>query len=169
MHSSLAPENVAPEDVAPEDVAAETPVPAGSRAACPVGPGAASGRTAFRSDRAADRAMRWLLGIREPAPSSGAGAHRAFRVAVVISALRCTITYVAIPVLIPLLSLAGWIAGPVGLALCAIAAVNGVVSVRRFWRADHAQRWTYTAFIVVVFVILTISTWTEASRLVAAL
>lgn len=113
--------------------------------------------------------MRWLLGIREPAPRSGTGAHRTFRVAVGISALRCTITYVTLPVLIPLLSLAGWIAGPVGLALCAIAAVNGVVSVRRFWRADHARRWTYTAFIVVVFVILTISTWTEAIRLVAAL
>lgn len=83
----------------------------------------------------------------------------------VISALRCVITYVAIPVLIPILSLAGWVAAPVGLALCAIAAVNGVVSLRRFWRADHRHRWTYTAFITVVFVILAISTVTELSRL----
>jgi hypothetical protein len=88
---------------------------------------------------------------------------------VVVSALRCIITYVAIPVLIPLLSLSGRIAGPVGLALCVIAAVNGVISARRFWRADHPQRWTYTIFIGIVFVVLSISTITELSRMVTAL
>lgn len=140
------------------DVAAPAPAtPAvGAPAARPRG---------FRSDGAADRAMRRLLGITGTDLRSGEGAHRAFRISVVISALRCVITYVAIPVLIPILSLAGWVAAPVGLALCAIAAVNGVVSLRRFWRADHRHRWTYTAFITVVFVILTISTLTELSRL----
>lgn len=126
-------------------------------------PAARPGR--FRSDGAADRAMRRLLGITGTDLRSGEGAHKAFRVSVVISALRCVITYVAIPVLIPILSLAGWVAAPVGLALCAIAAVNGVVSLRRFWRADHRHRWTYTAFITVVFVILAISTVTELSRI----
>lgn len=126
-------------------------------------PAARLGR--FRSDGAADRAMRRLLGITGTDLRSGEGAHKAFRVSVVISALRCVITYVAIPVLIPILSLAGWVAAPVGLVLCAIAAVNGVVSLRRFWRADHRHRWTYTAFITVVFVILAISTVTELSRL----
>ncbi|EYT49346.1 hypothetical protein M3F59_01875 [Brachybacterium muris] len=126
-------------------------------------PAARPGR--FRSDGTADRAMRRLLGITGTDLRSGEGAHKAFRVSVVISALRCVITYVAIPVLIPILSLAGWVAAPVGLALCAIAAVNGVVSLRRFWRADHRHRWTYTAFITVVFVILAISTVTELSRL----
>ena len=126
-------------------------------------PAARPGR--FRSDGTADRAMRRLLGITGTDLRSGEGAHKAFRVSVVISALRCVITDVAIPVLIPILSLAGWVAAPVGLALCAIAAVNGVVSLRRFWRADHRHRWTYTAFITVVFVILAISTVTELSRL----
>ena len=118
----------------------------------------------FRSDRAADRWMRDVLRIPGIDLSSGEGAHHAFRISVVISALRCLITYVVIPVLVPLLSLAGWVAAPVGLALCAVAAVNGVLSVRRFWRADHPHRWTYTAFIGVVFVILTISVTTELSR-----
>lgn len=119
----------------------------------------------FRSSRAADRFMRRLLAITKTDAMSGAGAHQAFRVSVVISAVRCIITYVAIPILIPILSLAGWVAGPVGLALCAVAAVNGVISVRRFWGADHPHRWTYTAFIGVVFVILTVSTITELGRL----
>lgn len=123
----------------------------------------------FRSDGVPDRVARRILGVTEVDPRSGAGAHRTFRIAVVISALRCLITYVAIPVIIPVLSLSGWVAGPVGIALCVIAAVNGILSVRRFWRTDHPQRWTYTAFIAVVFVVLTLSTWTETSRLVAAL
>lgn len=122
-------------------------------------------RDGFRSERAPDRLMRRLLGITNVDLMFGKRAHHAFRISVVISALRCIITYVAIPVLVPLLSLAGWVAAPVGIALCAIAAVNGAISVRRFWRADHRHRWTYTMFIGIVFVILTISTSTELGRL----
>ncbi|MBB5830201.1 hypothetical protein [Brachybacterium aquaticum] len=133
--------------------------------AAPSGSTASPADAHFRSDGAADRAMRRLLGIKGRDLRSGEGAHTAFRISVVISALRCVITYVAIPVLIPILSLAGWVAAPVGIALCVIAAINGVISVRRFWRADHRHRWTYTAFIGVVFVILTISTITELGRL----
>lgn len=122
-------------------------------------------RTRFRSDRAADQWMRQALGVGSVDLRSGEGAHHAFRVSVLISALRCVITYVMVPVLVPVLSLGGWVAAPVGLALCVIAAVNGVVSLRRFWRADHPQRWTYTVFIAVVFAILSIATVTELSRL----
>lgn len=127
-----------------------------------LGPAAVS---RFRSDAAADRGMRRALGVSDVDLGSGAGAHRTFRISVVISALRCVITYVAVPVVVPLLSLSGWVAAPVGLALCLVAAVNGVVSLRRFWRADHPQRWTYTVFIAIVFVILTVATVTELNRI----
>ena len=137
----------------------QAPAPAATAVPAP------SAGARYRSDRAADRLMRRLLGIKDRDLRSGEGAHKAFRISVLISAFRCVITYVAIPVLIPILSLAGWVAAPVGIALCVIAAINGVVSVRRFWRADHRHRWTYTAFIGVVFVILTISTITELGRL----
>ena len=120
----------------------------------------------YRSDGAADRVMRRILGVGGPDRRSTAGAHRAFRVSVMVSAVRCLITYVLIPVLVPILSLSGWVAAPVGLALCALAVVNGVVSVRRFWRADHPQRWMYTAFIGVVFVILAVALVSDLARLV---
>ena len=119
----------------------------------------------YRSERAADRWMRRLLRVERRDLGSAAGAHQAFRVSVVISALRCLITYVLVPVLVPILSLGGWVAAPIGLALCAVAAANGVVSLRRFWRADHAHRWTYTIFIAVVFLILAVATVTELGRL----
>lgn len=137
-------------------------------ASAPTLPAEAPVNSGFRSDRTADRAMRRALGIRTVDRRAGQGAHHAFRISVVISGLRCLITYVAIPVLIPILSLAGWVAAPVGITLCAIAAVNGMISLRRFWRADHSQRWTYTGFISVVFVVLAISTITELGRWGAA-
>lgn len=136
-----------------------------SQASAPAVDTLAGSRDVFRSDRAADRWMRRALGVGGVDLSSGEGAHHTFRISVVISALRCIITYVAVPVLVPLLSLSGRVAAPVGLALCAVAAVTGVISLRRFWRADHAHRWTYTVFITIVFVILTIATITELSRL----
>lgn len=119
----------------------------------------------FRSDGAADRFMRRLLRVGPPDRHGEAGAHRAFRVAVLISAVRCLITYLLIPVLVPLLSLSGWVAAPVGIALCVVAVVNGVISMRRFWRADHPQRWTYTLFMAVIFAILTVALVSDLSRL----
>lgn len=123
----------------------------------------------FASDGPADRFMRRLLGVRTPTRRADAGAHRAFRVAVAVSAVRCLITYLLIPVLVPVLSLAGWVAAPVGVLLCLVAVVNGVVSVRRFWRADHRQRWMYTIFMAVVFVILAIALASDLNRLGALL
>lgn len=129
------------------------------------GPAPTPRSSTFRSIRHADRVMRRVLGVTGVDTRSDDGAHHAFRISVVITGVRCVITYVTVPVLLPILSLGGWVASPIGLALCAVAAINGIISLRRFWRTDHPQRWTYTAFIGVVFIILTISTGTELSRL----
>lgn len=120
---------------------------------------------AFRSDAPADRLMRRLLGIRSVRVGESGSAHRAFRASVMVSAVRCLITYVLVPLLIPILHLAGWIATPIGLALCAVAAVNGVISVRRFWRADHPHRWMYTLFMTVIFAILAFALVADLNRL----
>lgn len=124
-----------------------------------------SAPTRFRSDAAPDRFMRRLLGVQDVDLREGAGAHRAFRASVLVSAVRCLVSYVLVPLLVPLLHLAGWIATPVGLLLCAVAAVNGVVSMRRFWRADHRHRWTYTGFMTVIFAILALGLVTDVTRL----
>ena len=119
----------------------------------------------YRSDGPADRFMRRLLRVGELDRRSGAGAHRAFRISVVVSGVRCLITYLAIPLLVPIVSLAGWLATPVNLALCGLAVVNGIVSARRFWASDHRHRWLYTAFIAVVFVVLTVALAADLGRL----
>lgn len=118
----------------------------------------------FRSERPADRAMRRLLGITATDRRSGRQAHRAFRIAVVASGIRCLITYLMIPVLVPVLSLSGWVSAPITLVLCTVAVVNGVLAVRRFWHADHRLRWMYTGFMGVVFLILAIGVFVELQR-----
>lgn len=118
----------------------------------------------FRSESGADRLMRRLLGVTGIDRRSGQGAHRAFRIAVVVSAVRCLITYLAIPVLVPVLSLSGWVAAPVGIALCAVAVVNGIVALRRFWISDHRYRWMYTVFMGIVFLILAVALYSEMHR-----
>ena len=128
------------------------------------GPGDPAPRM-FRSNAAPDRLMRALLRVDGLDRSAGAGAHRAFRVSVLISAVRCLITYLVIPILIPLLSLAGWVAAPIGFALCVVAVVNGVISIRRFWSADHPRRWMYTGFMAIVFAILAVAMVAELRQM----
>ena len=132
------------------------------------GPATAPHHPAFRSEGAADRWMRRVLGVGRPDLRSGEGAHRAFRVSVVVSAVRCLVTYVLIPVLVPLLSIAGVLAAPVGIALCAVAVVSGISALRRFWATDHKGRWMYTGFIAVVFLVLAIGLVADVSHLAGA-
>lgn len=141
-----------------------TAAPVGEAVLDPVQAGDPEARR-FRSDGTADRMMRRLLRVDGLDKAASAGAHRAFRTSVLVSAVRCLITYLAIPILVPLLSLSGWVAAPIGIVLCVIAVVNGVVSVRRFWVADHPRRWVYTGFMGVVFAILAVAMFSEFHRM----
>ena len=116
----------------------------------------------------ADRFMRALLRVTPTGAGTDVGAHRRLRISLVVSAVRCVVTYVLIPVLVPILSLAEVIAAPVGIALCALAVVTGITSLRRFWALGHRSRWTYTAFVAVVLVVLAFALTSDISRLVTA-
>lgn len=76
-------------------------------------------------------------------------ARSAFRTSVVLSGLRCLITYLVFPVLGPLGTF-GSLQWPVFVLLGALAVVFSVRSMRRFWAANHRYRWSYTGFAVVV-------------------
>ena len=118
---------------------------------------------------AADRFMLRLLRIKQVDPIDIEGvkkAHRAFRWAIVFSAIRCTITYLVIPILIPIISVAGAVATPVSIGLCVAAGINGVIGVRRFWKPDHVGKWKYPWFMAFVFLILIGTLVFEFTRLV---
>ena len=103
---------------------------------------------------AADRFMRTLLRVkaRQTSPAQERAAHRGFRFSLFLSAIRCVLTYVALPFLLPLLSITNAVTAPLGILLCVIAAVSGIASVRRFWITDYHGKWVYTIFIAVVLV-----------------
>lgn len=126
---------------------------------------AAAEETAESERSAADRFMRRLLRVSEikKTPFIDRDAHRNFRVAIIISGVRCLITYLLIPILVPIVGVAGVLAAPVGIVLCAIAVVNGVISVRRFWVSDHRGKWMYTWFMAFVFAVLAVALVSDLS------
>jgi prepilin signal peptidase PulO-like enzyme (type II secretory pathway) len=103
-----------------------------------------------RPRSAADRLARQLLRVEGAEPRT----LMPLKGSLVISAVRCVITYVMIPVLAPVISGFGLVATPLSLALAVAAGVMAVVSLRRVWLADWTRRWAYTAFIAVVLVLL---------------
>ena len=125
--------------------------------------------TRMRSDSAADRFMRKILRVkvRDASEANDRAAHRGFQISMVISGVRCLITYLLIPILVPIVSFADVFAAPIGLLLCAIAFVSGISSLRRFWISDHRSRWMYTAFIGVVFAILVVAVAFDVTTIVS--
>ena len=85
-----------------------------------------------------------------------------------MSGVRCTITYLLIPILAPFFGLLEALDAPVSIVLSSFAIVMGIGGVRRFWIADHRARWTYTAFIGVVIAMLAVAIVIDVAKLVAA-
>lgn len=94
----------------------------------------------------ADRIARQLLLIEDAAPRSLVS----LRGSLVVTAIRCVLTYALIPALAPLLGWMGALATPASLVLSVAAIALSINSLRRVWLADYAHRWAYTAFIVFV-------------------
>lgn len=156
------------------DATPVTPAPPAAEAAtAPItaaAPGA-RGRTARPSvpehERPpADRMMRHLLRIEGAAePGAIMGAQRAMTNSILVSAVRCTITYLLVPILTPIVGVLDLVAAPLSIALCAVAFVMSTRSLRRFWRADHAKRWYYTALVAVVWAFLVVAVVRDVGQL----
>ena len=108
-----------------------------------------------------DLAMRHLLRVpeeRKPIPESDT--HKIFGTSILLSATRCLLSYLVLPILLPFLGLAKgvgpWIAIPIGV----LALTFDVLGIRRFWLADHHQKWLFSAIYAVVgamvFILLTV-------------
>jgi hypothetical protein len=108
-------------------------------------PGGATGRPP------ADRFMRRVLRIPERRPAASEdGAHRIFSVSILLSALRCLLTYIFLPIITPLLGAATSVGPAIGIPLALVALVFDVLGIRRFWLADHRWRWSMTGVYAVV-------------------
>ncbi len=106
---------------------------------------------------AADRFMRRLLRISVEQPRLREDELRsAFSRSILVSATRCTLTYLVIPFLAPVLGIAAGVGPWIGVPLGSVAIVFNVKSIRRFWRADHRWRWAYTAIGTTVICLLVV-------------
>ncbi len=83
-------------------------------------------------------------------------AEEAFSKSVALSAVRCLLTYIVLPWVLPAVGVAkGW--GPVlGLVVSPIAIVFNVLSIRRFHRSGHRYRWPISAVNAAIIVLLVI-------------
>ena len=123
--------------------------------------------TALDQRPAPDRFMRRLLRVHgPPVPGAIFGAQGFMSRSIVVSAIRCTITYLLVPILTPIVGVLNVVDVPLSIALLTFALVWSTRGLRRFWVADHPKRWAYTAMIAAVWVLLVIGLGTDIARLV---
>ena len=91
-----------------------------------------------------DAFMRRLLRVPAGADASQT-AEKAFGTSILISTVRCLLTYVLLPLLKPAIDLTGGVGPILGLVIGAVSAAAIIFSMRRFWAASHRLRWAYTA------------------------
>jgi len=90
--------------------------------------------------------MRRVLRLPVDAPAGTAeGARKAFQTSLLVATVRCLLMYIVFPFVLPAIGLASDVGPAIGLAISAAAIVCIVMSMRRFWRADHPMRWWYGA------------------------
>lgn len=83
-------------------------------------------------------------------------AERVFSRSIIISGIRCVLTYVIFPFVAPLLPLTDRVGPVAGLVIGTIALVANMFSIRRFHAADHKWKWQMTALNVAVMILLVI-------------
>ena len=103
---------------------------------------------------AADMAVRRFLRIPDGPPASERAAQKAFSTSILVSATRCVLTYVVLPIVIPILGIAKGVGPVIGIPIAVAAVVCNVFTIRRFFAADHRWRWAYTALALAIITLL---------------
>jgi hypothetical protein len=101
--------------------------------------------------------MRAILRIEErPAGETQATAYSSFQRSMLISATRCTLTYVVFPFLLPFLHVLRGGAPVIGVVIGSVALVADVFTIRRFFAIDHKWRWRFTFVVLGIMGLLSV-------------
>lgn len=149
---------------AADDTGAKCPFPslAATAATCPF-PGMAgsgSGRSPMVAPNGtrrtpADMFMRRLLRIpNSPTGVSNARVLRTFQKSMMISAVRCTLTYIIFPFVLPGIGFLKGVGPAVGIVIGSFALVCDTFTIRRFFVADHKWRWQFSFIALTVMGLL---------------
>jgi len=99
----------------------------------------------------ADQTMRRLLRVPDDqTPIDESDTHRIFSASIFLSALRCLLSYIVMPVVLPAIGLARGVGPAIGIPIGLLALTFDYLGIRRFWLADHRQRWAFSALYAVV-------------------
>ena len=99
----------------------------------------------------ADQTMRRLLRVPgDQTPIDESETHRIFSASIFLSALRCLLSYIVLPVVLPAIGVARGVGPAIGIPISILALTFDYLGIRRFWLADHHQRWAFTALYAVV-------------------
>jgi hypothetical protein len=100
---------------------------------------------------APDTAMRHLLRIPDTRPAiRESETHRIFSASIFLSALRCLLSYIVLPIVLPAIGLASSVGPAIGIPVGILALVFDYLGIRRFWLANHHQRWMFSAIYAAV-------------------
>lgn len=115
----------------------------------------------------ADMVVRRILRIRErPAGVTAAKAYSTFQKSMLISATRCTLTYVVFPFILPAVGVATGVGPILGIVIGVIALTSDVFTIRRFFAVDHKYRWHFSAVALAVIGLLLVLLVQDIAHLV---
>lgn len=97
--------------------------------------------------------------------SEEAPAEKVFSKSVVISGIRCVLTYVIFPFVAPLVGLTASVGAVIGVIIGVVAIVFNVMSIRRLFAADHPYKWWASAMNVAVIVLLVVLFFIDSQTL----
>jgi hypothetical protein len=92
---------------------------------------------------------------------------RAFSTSVLVSAVRCLLTYIVFPWVLPLLGWAGGVGPVIGLTVGVVAIGFNVASIRRFMASGHRYRYLIASLNVVVIGLLVVLVVRDVADLLA--
>ena len=111
--------------------------------------------------------MRRALRVPADAPSVGESeTHRIFGVSVLLSATRCLLSYIVFPIVLPALGIARGVGPWIGIPVGVLALTFDVLGIRRFWMADHRQKWLFTGIYAVVGTMVAILVIMDVAHLI---
>lgn len=106
------------------------------------------------------------LDIDLPVATRALNPERAFSISILVSAVRCTFTYVILPFVTPFLGLAPGVGPVLGITIGSVAIAANVFSLRRFWRTGHRLKRPITVLHVAVITLLLVLIATDLTELI---
>lgn len=90
---------------------------------------------------------------------------RALGISLIFSATRCTLQYIILPFLLPLIGLTSNLSLGIVTVLDMAALVLVTTSLRQLWKTRHPRRWTFLPLAMIVVVMVAVLLWYDVQAL----